>query len=113
MEKQISNHSFKFLKEQFTILHNAVVNIRADKEFGDSLKRRIELLEDKNLTLAKEARELQDAYTKLMMERDSFRADTNLLYNSKKIIENQYAQDKAQNAEREANLKKLLTLANK
>ncbi len=43
------------------------------------------------------------------MERDSFRADTSLLYKNKQIVEHQYANDKAQNAERESNLKKALT----
>ncbi len=63
--------------------------------------------------MAKEIREMRENNSKLMAERDSFRADTRELYKNKKIIENQYAHDKVQNAEREGNLKKQLTQANK
>lgn len=52
---------------------------------------------------------MREVNSKLIVERDSFRADTRLLYKSKNVIENLFTHDKAQNAEREANLKKLLT----
>ncbi len=61
----------------------------------------------------KEAQDMKENNSKLLKERDAFRADTRELYRNKKVVENAYAHDKNQNAEREGNLKKQLTQANK
>jgi len=58
------------LQEHFTILHDAVENIRADKQFGDSMVMKIELLTDDNEKLATSVREMQVQTSKLIQERD-------------------------------------------
>ena len=89
-------------------MHEAVENIRSDKQFGDTMVVKINLLTDDNDKLSTGVREMQTQTSKLIQERDQFRQDTADLYKNKRIIEKHYAHDKVQNKEREVKLTKLL-----
>ena len=94
-------------------MHDSVANISSDKRLGDKMQRQIELITMDKESLSAQVKEMRDQISRVIQERDSFRADLRDIHKSKKQIEQKYEYDKKTSKEREAKLQKQLAQVNK